>query len=151
MKTFQLLLLSLILSNIGFSKDTDSTKALRDNIVLNNTITVYDRETIYIETGINENKEIYFEAVKEIMDSSKTMVIKFGEQPFGDNNAYILDISNPFDKVLKYKAYIQLNEGQYFEETSVVPIYPHIHSMEMWPYKIRCIKLTEFYLQDSAE
>jgi hypothetical protein len=150
MKTFQLFLLLYTLTTTGiYSRTSDSTKVLRKNIVFDNTITVYAGEKLFIETGLNNNNEIFFTPVSEISDSSKTMVIDFRDKSFGGQTSFILDISNPFDKSLVYQAFIQINEGEYFKETNVVPVYPHIRSMEMWPYKIYCIKLSQFRLEDS--
>ncbi len=38
-------------------------------------------------------------------------------------------------------------KGDNYVETSIVPVFPGIFSMEMWPYKIESIILSDFEIK----
>ena len=65
----------------------------------------------------------------------------------GPEKSSVLTITNPFDKQLNYKAFIKVPNRDGYKKTSIVPIYPKIYSIEMWPYKIESIILTDFKLK----
>ena len=142
-----LLVIGLILTtNLMFSQSIDSTCIISD--VHGDQIVLLMDAKIFVEAKQNENKTFTFKLVNEVKDSLKTIVITFGEKDFGGHNSTILNISNPFDANLLYKAYISRKVNGAFKETDVVPVLSHINSMEMWPYKIQCLKLAEFSLQE---
>jgi hypothetical protein len=85
--------------------------------------------------------------VDAISDSTKTITIQFVYDKFGMNNASLLKVSNPFKIQLSYKAKIRTKPGGKYSETSIMPIFPNIYGIEMWPYKIESIVLYDFELQ----
>jgi hypothetical protein len=143
MKILFLIIGFMLITNLMFPQGIDSTYIISD--IHGDQIVLLPDAKIFVEAKLNENKTFTFKIVNEIKDSLKTIVISFGEKDFGGHNSTILNISNPFDADLFYKAYISRKVGT-FKETDVAPIFSHISSMEMWPYKIQCIKLSEFNL-----
>jgi hypothetical protein len=59
----------------------------------------------------------------------------------------VLVINNPFNKMMYYKAKIKVPKRTGYEETSIMPIYPGIFTIEMWPYEIESIILYDFELK----
>jgi hypothetical protein len=145
MKIIFLLIGLILISNLMFSQSMDSTCIISD--IHGDQIALLTGSKIYVEAAQNENKTFTFKLVNEIKDSLKTIIISFGETELGGHNWTVLNISNPFDAKLLYKAYISNQVNVAYKETDVVPVHSHLKSMEMWPYKIQSIKLAEFSLQ----
>jgi hypothetical protein len=145
MKIIFLIIGLMLISNLMFSQSMDSTYIISDSH--GDQIILLLESKIFVEAKQDENKTFTFKIVNEIKDSLKTMVISFGVKDFGGHNSIILNISNPFDAKLFYKAYISRNVNGTFKETHVVPVLSHINSMEVWFDKVQCIKLAEFSLQ----
>jgi hypothetical protein len=141
------LIVVTILSFIFISvKSQDIYKANKaDNTyIYGESIKLFLGDKILVETNLINNSLTNFKIVKEISDSSRTLTIEFKYDKFGNQKASILKVSNPFVKSLNYKAKIKQMSSSNYSETSIVPVYPKIYSMEMWPNKLESIILTEF-------
>jgi hypothetical protein len=60
------------------------------------------------------------------------------------NYQTLLLIKNGTKYPLTYRAKMKVGKSKSFESTSVVPLYPMVKNMEMWPYLIEKIALLEF-------
>lgn len=112
-------------------------------ILPNNTIQIYPGEKLYIETEVLKNKIITMKSVKEIKDSTKTIVISFTH--VDENNVYsrtMLDIENPFGKDLIYEARMFLMKNNKWVQTNVYPVRSMLRSIEIWPDVIVTLALT---------
>jgi hypothetical protein len=136
----------LILNNL-FGQDINSIIKTDSKRVFGDTLLIFYGETIYFEANIVDNNIISFKQTNQIVDSSKTIEINLGQGAFSGKNSTDMKIKNPFDKILNYTAKIKTNKGYSFVETSVVPVFPKIYSIEMWPYKIEAIMLTNFKIK----
>jgi len=138
----------LFLTITLFAQDPYSVTKNDNKRVFGDTLIVFYGETIYVEATVVDNKITEFKKVDQVTDASKTIVITLGEGALGGNNSADMKISNPFDKTITYKAEMKTpKKMKEFIETSVVPIYPKIYSLEMWPYKIEVIMLTKIQLK----
>lgn len=118
-----------------------------NKFIYSNSIKLFPGDSIYVHPGKNENKLTDFTLRKELNDSSNIISIKFTYDKFGMNNASLLKVSNPFSKQLIYKAKIRARAQGRYSETSIMPVYPKISGMEMWPNKIESIILYDFELK----
>jgi hypothetical protein len=121
----------------------DVTKT-ENKFVYGNSIKLFLGDKIFVEA--TQEGKIFkdFKMVDVITDSSKTIIIEFKYDNFGSEKASLLRVSNPFENILNYKAKIKPISKSKYSETSIEPVFPKIFSMEMWPYKIESIILSDF-------
>lgn len=112
-------------------------------------IKLFIGDEIFIQVKTINDSIKEFKIVSKIEDLSNTISVSFKFDKFGKNKATILKMNNPFDKELNYKALISTSQNPNFEETSIVPVYPKIFTMEMWPYNIESIILYDFQLKQN--
>jgi hypothetical protein len=73
-------------------------------------------------------------SVKENINPEKTITITFSQLTEGKkHNGMILNIHNPFDKKLEYKANMFLMHYDKWVPTSVLPIQANLSAYETWP------------------
>ena len=65
---------------------------------------------------------------------------------FEDGIGMRLIVTNPFDRHLRYEAYIQTPEGEEYDYTSSCPVNPGISTVEQWPYPIIHLVMTDVRL-----
>lgn len=114
----------------------------------NNTIQIYPGEKLFIETEVLNNKIITMKSVKEIKDSTKTIVITFTH--VDENKVYsrtMLDIENPFRKDLIYEAKMFLMKNNKWVQTNVYSVRSKLSSIEIWPDVIVTMALTGWELK----
>ena len=150
MKKFSALLLlsflPFITSNLVAQKIESVTKE-ENKFVYSNSIKLFLGDSINVVTENIDFNLTGFSIADSIFDSTKTITISFVYEKFGINNASLLKVSNPFTKQLSYQAKIRTKPSSKYSTTSIVPVFPKIYGIEMWPYKIESIILYDFKLQ----
>ena len=150
MKKFSALLLlsflPFITSNLVAQKIESVTKE-ENKFVYSNSIKLFLGDSINVVTENIDFNLTGFSIADSISDSTKTITISFVYDKFGINNASLLKVSNPFTKQLSYQAKIRTKPNSKYSTTSIVPVFPKIYGIEMWPYKIESIILYDFKLQ----
>jgi len=117
-------------------------------VLPDNTIQIYPGENLYIEAEISKKHIISLKSVKENLNPKKTIVISFKQVTDGKNHSMmILDVENPFNKKLEYKAFILLMKINKWVPTTIIPVRPQIRGIETWPDIIISIALSEWKLK----
>ena len=150
MKNFRkIVLLSLfpILTSNLIAQKIENVSKEENKFIYSNSIKLFLGDSIYVVTENSDKDLTGFALVDAISDSTKTISIRFAYDKFGTNNASLLKVSNPFEKQMSYKAKICAKPGGKYSETSIMPVFPKIYGIEMWPYKIESIILYDFVLQ----
>jgi len=93
---------------------------------------------------INKNTLIVSADVLKGQVDTNQVKLFFCKGKFGDNTATVLIIKNGLKVSLKYAAKIKTGDRDYFEKTSVEPLFPNVKSIEEWPYDIAEITLSDF-------
>jgi len=117
-------------------------------ILPGNIVRIYPGEKLFIETEVLKNKIINMKSVKEIKDSTKTIVITLTHVV--KNNVYsrtTLDIENPFEKDLIYEAKMFLMKKNKWIQRKVHPVRSKLRSIEIWPDVIVTIALIGWKLK----
>lgn len=114
--------------------------------IINDTIIqLFPGEKLFIESEIQNNKLVNFKIVPTITDKDRTLVVEFHQEKKGKNHdQMILTIENPFQKMLHYRAMINLMNERRWRKTSVVQVLPGLKSIEMWSDIITSIALSGF-------
>jgi hypothetical protein len=81
--------------------------------------------------------------LKNNVDSNKVKLF-FCTGEFGGDEKTVLIIKSGLKTMLQYSAKIKTGDRDYFETTSVEPLFPNVKSIEEWPYKISEIVLSDF-------
>jgi len=144
--SISILLMTFLFTTKG--QDIESIKKDENKFIYSNKIILFMGDSIYVEGNAINNTINDLILVKSISDSTKTISIKFYYDKFGQNSASILKVTNLFTKTLSYKAKIKTSKSNRYMETSIMPVYPRIFGMEMWPYKIESIILYDFELRE---
>ena len=118
-----------------------------NKFIYSNSIKLFLGDSIYVYPSNSERKLTDFTLRKKLNDSSNIISIKFTYDKFGVKNASLLKVSNPFSKQLIYRAKIRNQPQGRYSETSIMPVYPKIFGIEMWPNKIESIILYDFELK----
>jgi hypothetical protein len=120
-------------------------------IINENIIQIYPGETIYMEAIIDNNIVTQLIVVKEIINAEKTIIVKFRQLTKDDNekihNLMMLEILNPFNMDMEYKADIYLIKHNRWVGTSTIPVRGNLKSYESWPDLIGTIALHDFILK----
>jgi hypothetical protein len=148
-KTPIIILTAMLLLNTStiFAQNIEQISKEENKFIYSNSIKLFLGDSIYVEPANIDRKLTDFTLKEGIVDSTKTFSIIFVYDKFGSNNASLLKVSNPFSKQLVYKAKIRTKPGSRYSETSIMPVYPKIFGIEMWPYKIESIILYDFELK----
>jgi hypothetical protein len=120
----------------------------RPYVLPDRTLQLYPGETVFIEVDETDGVISHFRAVKEIIDSSKTLTISFTQ--IADHKVHqqmILKIQNPLPFKLVYKASIFLLKQKKWVETDVFPVMPKISGFETWQDIITSIGLGGWKLE----
>lgn len=112
-------------------------------ILPENTIQIYPGEKLYIEINVKNNEIVDMKSVREIKDSTKTIEISLTH--VDKDSIYsrtMLDIRNPFNKNLIYKASMYLLKNSKWVPTNVYPVRSNLRSFEIWSDVIITMTLT---------
>lgn len=116
-----------------------------------NYIQFYPGETLFVEADVVNNVIVKLTVVREIVNEDKTIVIEFNQITNKENprmhGLMMLEIENPFNKNLEYKADIYLIQYDRWVNTSTIPIRGGLISYESWPDIIGTIVLHDFILK----
>lgn len=138
----------LIATSLVKSQSIETVIQEENKFIYSNSIKLFMGDSIFIEANNTDKTLSDFVRVNSISDSTKTIFLKFSYDKFGSNNVSLLKVSNPFSKVLYYKAKIRMAPGKRYSDTSIMPVWGGIFGIEMWPNKIESIILYDFELKD---
>jgi hypothetical protein len=120
-------------------------------VINDNYVQLYPGETLFLKAEIFEDKIIKLFVVKEIVNKNDTIVVEFKQITKEENNRIhnfmMLEIKNPFEKNMEYKADIFLLKYDRWVDTSIIPVKAGLSSYEMWPDIILSIVLHDFILK----
>jgi hypothetical protein len=113
------------------------------------TIQIYPGETIFVEISLRNSDIIGFEAVKQITDSTRTIIINLKQvSEKGVHTQTMLSIYNPFPKKLVYQAVMSTLGKTKWIHTDVWPVEPKLSGIEMWPELILSLGLGNWTFED---
>lgn len=100
----------------------------------NKAIQIYPGETVFIEVEMEQDTVKSMKAVKQIIDSTKTITVSFAQNVKGrKHEMMMLTVYNPFQKQLSYDAKIYLLQYKKWVNTDVIPVSGGLSGIEMWP------------------
>ena len=83
--------------------------------------------------------------VKENKNPAKTIELEFSQDVSGrQNKGMMLEVSNPFDKILFYDAMMNVVGKKGWFKTSIIPVRPKLKSLELWPQVIITLVLNNW-------
>ena len=166
MKTFFLLLL-ILFTSLGFSQnEKDNREPFYLNIVVDSDnnygmdvqaspyfvkddiLQIYPTEKLFIETEVKNDTIYSMKVVMENLHPEKTIVVDF-KQSAEDRTkiSMFLNVKNPFDKNLIYKASMFTPFNNELKATSIIPVKPKLSAIEIWPHAIISLVLTDWKLE----
>lgn len=109
---------------------------------------IYPTEKLFIETELKNDTIFSMKVVKENIYPEKTIVVEF-KQSAEDRNkvSMLLNVKNPFDKNLIYKALMFTPFSNELKATSIIPVKPKLSAFEIWPHAIISLVLTDWKLE----
>lgn len=117
-------------------------------LVKENTLQIYPGEHIFVETETQGDIITSMKVVKENKNPSKTIEIQFSQDTKGRQNAgMVLDVDNPFSKLLKYDAMMYIVGRKDWIKTSIIPVPPKLKSFELWNDVIITLVLENWRLE----
>ena len=112
-------------------------------VLPDNSIQIYPGEKIYVEVELVKKEIRSMKTVKENLNPEKTITISFSQETEGKKHkGMMLNIENPFNKKLEYKANMFLMKYNKWAPTSVLPVQAKLSSYETWSDLIVTIALS---------
>jgi hypothetical protein len=134
----------VVTKDVTYEEDIQATPY----VLPKNTIQLYPGEKIYVEVEQENNEIKSMTAVKEIKDSSKTLIISFTQTLKKKvHESMMLNIHNPFSTALAYDAQIYLLAQKKWGNTDVYPVEARLSGIEIWPDVITSIGLGHWKFQ----
>jgi len=94
---------------------------------------IFPGENLFIETETNGNEITAMKVVKENLNPTKTIELKFYQTTEGrKHEQMMLEVKNPFNKELNYDAMMFIVGHKDWIKTSIIPIKPKLMNFEMW-------------------
>ena len=146
MKNLLTILITVFFVTSMNAQNIYDVKKEENKFIYGESIKLFLGDKIFVETKLVDNSLKDFKIVNTISDSSRTIIIEFNYDNFGMQKASILKVSNPFERSLNYKAKIKPTSKSSYSETSIMPVFSKIYSMETWPNKLESIILSDFKL-----
>jgi hypothetical protein len=112
-------------------------------------VTVFAGETVRLTAKVVDNRIVELMPASAAAEPSR--IIEFSLKQMPDKPDMTLIIKNPFDRVLKYSAAMQVPPGNDPVATSVCPILAGKLGIEMWPYPVFQVFLSNFEFLPSLE
>jgi len=106
-------------------------------------------ERILVEADVRDGRLVNLKRVEKTEHPDQTLEIGFSQNQERKSPLMILQISNPFSKLLTYEAGIQPLGRQGFARTSTLPVRPRLTNYESWPNPVTRILLRNFRLLDT--
>ena len=97
-----------------------------------------------------EIQSLSFQTDGSVADNSIGVSFSQGKE-IGDGLGMLLIVTNPFDRYLRYAAYIQTLDGEEYGYTSSCPVGPGISTVEQWPYPIIHLVMADVRLLPAPE
>ncbi len=126
--------------------DYPSRPCVDDNLV-----NLIPGERILVEADVRDGRLVHLKRVEKTEHPDQTLEIEFSQNQERKSPFMILQISNPFSKLLTYEAGIQPLGRQSFARTSTLPVQPGLTNYESWPEPLTRIVLKNFRLLDSGK
>lgn len=124
-------------------KSYDQTFKVFPGIVQGIGLTIVAGQTIYVEAEVSGHRLINFTAVDTIKKPEKTITAKLEQM---DHGGMMLQVTNPFQKSLKFNMGVMPLNSNGLHKTSSCPIIPGGSAYEMWPYPIFQLVLSNAHL-----
>jgi len=106
---------------------------------------IYPGEKLFVETEIKGDTIYSMKIVQKITKPKKTIEIEFTQNAEDKSNIIMmLNVKNPFDKILNYNAMMFTPNSQKWKSTSIIPIQPKLENFESWPHAIITLVLDKF-------
>jgi hypothetical protein len=109
-------------------------------VLLNDVVSVYPNEEVYIETALENGNLKLVRAVPKVTSPKRTLVFKFKQEPQAKD--MILEIINPFPRDIKFTMGMMLPEGGDIRATSSCPVKAGLILLEHWPHPIYQLVIT---------
>ncbi len=113
-------------------------------------INLYLGEEVYIEATLNDGVIDSLEFVETNQNPDRTISVRFARMG-DDRYDSMLVVENPFDQMLRYRAFIATPDKPEFAYTSSCPVMPGVSAYEHWPYAIFHIVMAEVHLRPAPE
>jgi hypothetical protein len=108
----------------------------------NSSIQLIPGESLFVELELADWQIKRMTSVKENLNPQKTLIISFQQQTDGElHKRMIIEIYNPFERMLEYKANIFLLPDNKWYPANVLSVYPKSSSEENWTDVIETILL----------
>ncbi len=98
-KLFLFLISTFLLTSVN-AQSIFEVKKGDNKFIYGQSIKLFIGNILFVEANVDGQSIKEFNIVKTISDSSRTMIIEFKYDKFGDHKASILKISNPFNDFL---------------------------------------------------
>ncbi|WP_255992193.1 hypothetical protein [Chitinolyticbacter albus] len=105
-------------------------------------------QTVYVEATVVDGQLTNLVAVEAASDPGKTITAKFEQF---DGKRMMLTVSNPFPKLLKFNMGIMPLDKEELYKTSSCPVIPGGQAVEMWPYPIFQVVLSNGRLLQESD
>ncbi|MFC7772469.1 hypothetical protein [Flavobacterium sp. GCM10027622] len=108
---------------------------------------LYCGEKLFVECETNGDTITAMQVVPENKHPEKTIEIDFTQNAEDRTSiGTTLSVKNPFQKRLKYSAVMFTPIEQTWTSTSIIPVYPGLMGLEMWPHAIVTMVLENWEL-----
>ncbi|MFD2823422.1 hypothetical protein ACFS5M_07050 [Lacinutrix iliipiscaria] len=110
---------------------------------------IYPSERILVEVEIKKDTIYSMKVVKENLNPERTIEIEFSQNAEDRNNiTMILNVKNPFDRILYHNAGMYTPKHDYWKATSIIPIKPKLQNFETWPHSIITLVLDNWRFKE---
>lgn len=118
-------------------------------LVKDDILQIYPGEHLFIEAEVKDNKIQSMKVVKENKNPAKTIELEFSQDVSGrQNQGMMLEVSNPFDKILNYDAMMNVVGKKGWFKTSIISIRPKLKSLELWPQVVITLVLNNWRFEN---
>ena len=112
-------------------------------------VTVFVGETLRLKATVSDDRISELALAADTDSASSVIEISLKQMP--DKPDMMLVIRNPFDRLLKYKAAMQVPPANDPMATSTCPVLPGKLGIETWPHPVFQVLLSDFHFLPSLE
>ena len=113
--------------------------------VKDDVLQIYPGEKLFIEVEMTKLEITSMRVVKENLNPQKTIIIDFTQTTKGKKSeSMMLNIVNPFEKDLEYKAMMFIVGHDKWINTNVYPVRANLTGIEMWSDVIITLALSDW-------
>jgi hypothetical protein len=105
-------------------------------------VTIFPGETLHLAATVDGDRISELVPVSVVDDASRTIELTLGQMP--DKPDMMLTVTNPFNRLLKYRAAIQVPPQSDLIKTSTCTVLAGKQGIETWPYPVFQVLLSEF-------